>query len=127
MPSIEELQSEITSLRSHIADLEARLQGDRFAWPASFQMTYTEHRIAWALYRVRENVCTKEAIYADLYDDREINPDPKIIDVVICKLRKKFLRHGIFIKTVWGRGYQFTPESLPILDAMLASKETTHE
>lgn len=125
MSSIEELQSENRALRGRIADLEARLRGDPLSWPASLAMTYTEHRIAWALYRVRENVCSKVAIYADLYDERDESPDPKIIDVIVCRLRKKFLRYGVQIKTVWGRGYKFTPESLPILDAMLASKETT--
>jgi two-component system, cell cycle response regulator CtrA len=33
-------------------------------------------------------------------------PDPKIIDVFVCKLRKKLAGYGEHhIETVWGRGY----------------------
>lgn len=31
--------------------------------------------------------------------------DPKMVDVVICQLRKKLKPLGIFIKTAWGSGY----------------------
>jgi two-component system cell cycle response regulator CtrA len=47
-------------------------------------------------------VQTKEAILNYIYGGRD-EPDLKIIDVFICKLRKK-LPEG-FIQTVWGRGY----------------------
>lgn len=31
--------------------------------------------------------------------------DPKIVDVMICKLRKKLRIHNLEIKTMWGMGY----------------------
>lgn len=31
--------------------------------------------------------------------------DPKMVDVVICKTRKKLKEHGIEIKTMWAKGY----------------------
>ncbi len=31
--------------------------------------------------------------------------DPKMVDVVICHLRKKLKPHNITIKTIWGTGY----------------------
>lgn len=37
-------------------------------------------------------------------EDRE-EIDPKIVDVVICHMRKKFREHNIKIETVWGIGY----------------------
>ena len=51
-------------------------------------------------------VQTKEAFLNHLYDDAE--PEAKIIDVFVCKLRKKLaLASGgrEYIETVWGRGY----------------------
>jgi hypothetical protein len=38
--------------------------------------------------------------------------DPKMVDVMICKLRKKLkaVRNGLHIDTVWGSGYFITPE-----------------
>ncbi|WP_317983325.1 winged helix-turn-helix domain-containing protein [Sandaracinobacteroides saxicola] len=49
---------------------------------------------------------TKEMFLAHLYEGRE-EPELKIIDVFICKIRKKFADLGAqpFIETVWGRGY----------------------
>lgn len=31
--------------------------------------------------------------------------DPKMVDVVICKMRKKLREHGVEIKTLWAKGY----------------------
>lgn len=65
---------------------------------------------------------SKETLLNHLYGGRD-EPDIKIIDVFICKLRKKLQAAGIdnLISTVWGRGYilntpqtQQTPASSPI-------------
>lgn len=34
---------------------------------------------------------------------------PKIVDVIVCKCRRKLERHGIAIGTVWGWGYEMAP------------------
>ncbi|AKR48122.1 MULTISPECIES: response regulator transcription factor [Acetobacter] len=49
---------------------------------------------------------TKETFLNHLYGGRD-EPDIKIIDVFICKLRKKLQAAGVgnLISTVWGRGY----------------------
>ncbi|MFT8368472.1 response regulator transcription factor [Acetobacter papayae] len=49
---------------------------------------------------------TKETFLNHLYGGRD-EPDIKIIDVFVCKLRKKLERVGIrnLISTVWGKGY----------------------
>jgi two-component system cell cycle response regulator CtrA len=50
---------------------------------------------------------TKEMFLNHLYGGMD-EPEPKIIDVFICKLRKKLaaLNEGNhYIETVWGRGY----------------------
>lgn len=48
---------------------------------------------------------TKEAFLTHLYGGMD-EPELKIIDVFICKLRKKFAKvNGHRIETVWGRGY----------------------
>lgn len=36
--------------------------------------------------------------------------DPKMVDVVICNMRKKLKLHGIKIETSWGRGYYISPD-----------------
>jgi DNA-binding response OmpR family regulator len=37
--------------------------------------------------------------------------DQKMVDVMICKLRKKLKPFGIIIETMWGMGYLITPPS----------------
>lgn len=51
-------------------------------------------------------VLTKEAFLNHLYGGMD-EPEMKIIDVFICKLRKKLASAGAdnLIGTVWGRGY----------------------
>ena len=55
---------------------------------------------------------TKQQIMDALYGDED-EPEIKIVDVLVCKLRQKIIEAtgGIdVIQTVWGRGYQFVPE-----------------
>jgi two-component system cell cycle response regulator CtrA len=50
---------------------------------------------------------TKEMFLNNLYGGRD-EPEIKIIDVFICKLRKKLANVSFgknYIETVWGRGY----------------------
>jgi two-component system cell cycle response regulator CtrA len=59
------------------------------------------------LLMLRKNmVMTKEAILSQLYGGMD-EPEVKIIDVFVCKIRKKLAAVGLgdFIGTVWGRGY----------------------
>lgn len=54
----------------------------------------------------RGSTVTKEMFLAHLYGGRE-EPEMKIIDVFICKIRRKLAEAGAppVIETVWGRGY----------------------
>ncbi len=50
---------------------------------------------------------TKEMILDHCYGGMD-EPEQKIVDVFVCKLRKKLRDAGApsdFIETVWGRGY----------------------
>ena len=54
----------------------------------------------------RNMVMTKEAILSQLYGNMD-EPEIKIVDVFICKIRSKLTKAGLptVISTVWGRGY----------------------
>lgn len=52
---------------------------------------------------------TKESILSALYGGRD-EPELKIIDVFITKVRAKLGEHRDAIQTVWGRGYARNPE-----------------
>ena len=59
---------------------------------------------------LKGGVCSKDALMNALYNvGVDDEPEIKIIDVFICKLRKKLKPFGLDIETVWGRGYLMTP------------------
>ena len=63
---------------------------------------------------------TKEMILTQLYGGMD-EPEIKIIDVFICKLRRKLANasggHN-YIETVWGRGYVLHEDAAAILARM---------
>jgi two-component system cell cycle response regulator CtrA len=69
-------------------------------------LTKKEYQIAEILALRKGAVLSKEAILDHLYGGLD-EPNPKIIDVFICKIRKKLQLLGVndFIETNWGRGY----------------------
>ena len=58
------------------------------------------------------------AIYGNKIHDDEV-ADIKIIDVFMCKLRKKIQKYGVEIKTVWGEGYYISPEHKEVLKQLI--------
>ena len=69
-------------------------------------LTGKEYSILELLVLRKGMVLTKEAFLNHLYGGMD-EPELKIIDVFVCKLRKKLLQAGAdnMIGTIWGRGY----------------------
>jgi two-component system, cell cycle response regulator CtrA len=70
-------------------------------------LTGKEYRILELLSRRKGTTLTKEMFLDHLYGGMD-EPEIKIIDVFICKLRKKLAQAtggSHYIETVWGRGY----------------------
>jgi len=68
--------------------------------------TNKEFAVLQLLVLRRNMVMTKEAILSQLYGGMD-EPEIKIIDVFVCKIRNKLTKAGLpaVISTVWGRGY----------------------
>lgn len=84
-------------------------------------LTKKEYQIAEVLALRKGVVLSKEAILDHLYGGLD-EPNPKIIDVFICKIRKKLQVLGVedFIETNWGRGYMVVDHGLDVMDADVA-------
>jgi two-component system cell cycle response regulator CtrA len=88
-----------------IVNLEARnveLYGQKL------HLTAKEYQMLALLALRKGSTLTKETFLNHLYGGEDDEPEPKIIDVFICKLRKKLANAsgGLdYIETVWGRGY----------------------
>jgi two-component system cell cycle response regulator CtrA len=72
----------------------------------SLSLTGKEFALLQLLMLRKNMVMTKDAILTQLYGGMD-EPELKIIDVFVCKIRKKLAAVGLgdFIGTVWGRGY----------------------
>ncbi len=79
---------------------------------APVHLTGKEYAILELLVLRKGMVLTKEAFLNHLYGGMD-EPEMKIIDVFICKLRKKLAIAGAdnLIGTVWGRGYMIREPS----------------
>jgi DNA-binding winged helix-turn-helix (wHTH) protein len=54
---------------------------------------------------------TKQMFLSYLYSNSVDAPEPKIVDVFMCKVRKKLKDQGYDVITEWGRGYMLSAES----------------
>lgn len=74
------------------------------------RLSQREHAILGVLALNHRRVVSKECIYEAVYGLSGADPIDKVIDVYICKLRKKIAGStggGKYIETVYGRGYKF--------------------
>lgn len=87
-------------------------------------LTSKEYQILELLAVNRGKVLSKDTIMNHLYDYDAV-PDAKIIDVFVCKIRKKLVGAGApeTISTVWGQGYVVRDERQPARAAARATEE----
>jgi two-component system cell cycle response regulator CtrA len=85
-------------------------------------LTGKEYAILELMVLRKGMVLTKEAFLNHLYGGMD-EPEMKIIDVFICKLRKKLQAAGAdgLIGTVWGRGYMLREPTGEVLAEALVS------
>jgi two-component system cell cycle response regulator CtrA len=90
----------IGPLRLNMDSREATIEGQ------VVPLTGKEYSILELLALRKGMVLTKEAFLNHLYGGMD-EPEMKIIDVFVCKLRKKLAQAGAdnMIGTIWGRGY----------------------
>jgi two-component system cell cycle response regulator CtrA len=72
------------------------------------RLSHREHAIFTVLALNHRRVVSKERVYDAVYGMSNSDPLDKVIDVYICKLRKKILQAtgSKYIETVYGRGYK---------------------
>jgi two-component system cell cycle response regulator CtrA len=92
-------------------DLNARCA---YVHDNKIQLTSKEYQIIELLAINRGKVMSKDTIMNHLYDYDAV-PDQKIIDVFVCKIRRKLQEANApeTISTVWGQGYIIRDERIP--------------
>lgn len=115
----EPLLTEITNLRAQVSDLKFQMRemsekkiDASWSLKSAFGLTRQEATILAGL--IEHGRMSKPGLYHLCYGSRadEDQPDPKIIDVFVCKLRAKLEPFGIEVDTVWGFGYEMKPDAI---------------
>ena len=82
---------------------------------------------AFMLVLLRRDEADKDTLHYVIETQRALrradNPettDKKMVDVIICKLRKKLRKFNVDIKTIWGRGYYLADEGRATIEALLS-------
>lgn len=114
---IQKLEEENDALRHRVRDLEEKI-GCHFETPPQFGLTRQEGALFGLL--LKNPLVTKEFAISALYLHKQDEAEIKIVDVFICKTRKKLKPYSVEIETVWGRGYRLPPESRAIAEKLLA-------
>lgn len=105
---LDALEGENEALRERVRQLETELFSLDVQLPIEWRLTRSEARLFGAL--LSKEVATKGAVMLALYGDRpDGGADTKIVDVFVCKLRRKLKPFGIAIHTEWGVGYRLHP------------------
>lgn len=104
---LEAVEADNDRLRARIEILEQSFGMD-FLPPIEWGLTAHESKVLGVL--MKREAVTKEGIMAALYDGRD-DPEIKIVDVFVCKLRRKLKPFGVEVATLWGRGYQMSAEN----------------
>jgi two-component system cell cycle response regulator CtrA len=109
--------SELERLRDRVRELEEILGMD-VELPNQLGFTPVENKIVGLL--IKRPVVSKEVLYTTLYGDRPEceQPDIKIFDVYICKLRKKLKVMNIQIYSRYTIGYYIDDDAKATLQSL---------
>lgn len=119
---VRQQEQTIEALLARIRDLEGQGDLERLAW---LNLTSREREVMALL--MRREMVTRAQIHTLLYGDRsDGGPDPKIIDVFICKIRRKLQGTSIEIETMWGVGYKLTAASRALLKSGNGVRDHEH-
>jgi DNA-binding response OmpR family regulator len=123
--NVETLRAEIAQLREERdywkAEAEGRTDdGVRSTLQSVFGLARQEARLLEELRR-RPGCALKESLFMAAWseaDKRGRDPSLKILDIYVCKLRRKLGADAII--TRWGRGYELAPEMRARINQALA-------
>jgi two-component system cell cycle response regulator CtrA len=103
---LDALEDDNDRLRERIAQLED-LMGMNIEVPLEWGLTGHERAVFGVI--MARTIATKDAIMAGIYrDTAKEEAEIKIVDVFVCKIRKKLKPFAIDIETVWGVGYRLS-------------------
>lgn len=116
---LSEAKATIVSLRSRVLALESIVLRTTFSTLPKLlinDLSPQEECFLSGLYSC--DVLTRTKATVLLWAEDQKIPQPKIFDVVVCKLRPKLRAFGIEFDTIRARGWSLTDEGRRIIDAL---------
>lgn len=116
-PHCDAMERQIDDLNNRLRLLTEAFNENPAPWVAG--LTHNEALLCQHIRYRAPNPVTKSGLMNVLYAHRPYGdePDLKIIDVFVCKARKKLDRINVQIDTVWGQGYRMPADSVRRWDA----------
>lgn len=110
-------------LREQVRQLEEALR-PTILLPSVWRLSRLEADLLNALRGAAPNVVHRERMLLAIYGTWDDAPDQKVLDVRLCKVRRKLMeaQSRIQIETVWGRGWRMPVESVALFDAAVAAE-----
>lgn len=119
--TVDKLFATRMELEAKVEFLESR-EGLTIEFRPDLRISPSQLKILSAL--LAYELATKQRLHGLLYaHDPSGGADPKIVDVLVCKLRQRLKPHGISIETCWGRGYFLTSEMKEKLKTFVRRRE----
>ena len=112
------VHQEVEYLREENRQLKNAMIGRRVGFPFAWRLNAGEEKLLNCLYTSPTGRSTRNTLM--IASSKSAYVDRKIVDVRVSHLRKKVMPFGIRIRTIWGEGYELTPESVAIIKAALA-------
>ena len=80
---------------------------------ATTRLQHRQMEVFMFLYKHRSKNVSRESLMWHLYQFRDTEPGSKILDVLVCHMRKRLRPIGVEIETIWGFGYRLLiPQSV---------------
>jgi DNA-binding response OmpR family regulator len=113
------LRAQLQGAREEIRQLRETLRPSNVTRYRELYLTGSEQAVLQIIVTV-QGVCPRERLFQGLYGSRceTSQPDPRIINVHVSRLRRKLGAHGIQIDSVRGAGVFMQPESKERLRAL---------
>jgi DNA-binding response OmpR family regulator len=121
--ALADLRAENDNLRFELKQLKDALTPTD-VFPPAWGLTRWERRLIFILLEAAPRMMRKSALVELICDDFNNAPHWKIVDVFVCKVRRKLAVHcpAAVIETVWGDGYRMTREGAEALRKILAEE-----
>lgn len=125
----QEEDEEQTKATEQLEYVTGQDDGAVLALVEGYKLTWREARLFLILQRSAGNVVSKETIIRRLYANVSVDevPDTKIVDVFVCKIRRKIEDSGYAIRTVWGEGYRLEEADAPAARTTVPPTEKEYE